>query len=78
MNFTKMASKSGSDYRIVSEWRGEYLHGIRVQKRSTRSMLIWSNTGPRCYTMEDARRLRAYYESKPVIDIPRITVQELE
>ena len=76
MNFTKRASKS-SDYRIVSECRGEYLQGIRVQKRSMRDMM-WRNVGPRCYTLEDARKLRAYYESKPAIDVPRITVQELE
>lgn len=77
MSFTEMASKS-SDYRIVSEWRGEYVYGLRVQKRSMRGMLTWRNVGPRCYTWEDACRLRAYYESMPAIDVPRITVKELE
>lgn len=77
MNFTKMASMS-SDYRIVSEWRGKYMHGLRVQKRSMCDMMMWRNVGPRCYTLEDARSLRAYYESKPAIDVPCITVQELE
>lgn len=77
MNFTKMASNS-SDYRIISECRGEYLQGIRVQKRSMLNMTMWRNVGPRCYTLEDARKLRAYYESMPAIDVPCIMVKELE
>lgn len=77
MNYIENAPNS-SGYRIVSEWRGEYMHGLRVQKRSARGMTTWHNVGPRCYTLEDARNLRAYYESKPTIDVPLITFQELE